>query len=211
MNANDRNAVINEYAIAPPVANAPLFATTGTTNPTAMNQSSMGTGHQQQAYNMYAEYVFVCSSYWLANTFARQRSGVAWKYQFSVGTALHGSDLNAYEVDGALPFGNGTMSPAFRIAMQNIWGRFAIYNDPTLPDAIVANLTHGTQDNISAAKSSSWPTWGAGGSYKLLDLNMTQPVKTSSASFSVADARAWEGGRGARCDFWQGLGPEVPE
>lgn len=27
--------------------------------------------------------------------------------------------------------------------------------------------------------------------------------------FAVVDARAWEGGRGARCEFWREVGPLV--
>jgi len=30
-------------------------------------------------------------------------------------------------------------------------------------------------------------------------------------AFSVVDAGTWEGGRGARCDFWRSLGETVPE
>jgi hypothetical protein len=29
--------------------------------------------------------------------------------------------------------------------------------------------------------------------------------------FSVVDAGSWEGGRGARCDFWRSIGKVVPE
>jgi hypothetical protein len=30
-------------------------------------------------------------------------------------------------------------------------------------------------------------------------------------AFSVVDAGSWEGGRGARCEFWRSLGEIVPE
>lgn len=29
--------------------------------------------------------------------------------------------------------------------------------------------------------------------------------------FSIVDAGSWEGGRGARCDFWRSIGKVVPE
>ena len=30
-------------------------------------------------------------------------------------------------------------------------------------------------------------------------------------AFELVDADAWEGGRGARCDFWRSIGRLVPE
>lgn len=32
-----------------------------------------------------------------------------------------------------------------------------------------------------------------------------------SNNFTLADAYAWEGGRGRRCEFWRELSPYVPQ
>ncbi|KAL8686393.1 MAG: hypothetical protein Q9218_007134, partial [Villophora microphyllina] len=45
------------------------FATSGTMGPTALNESTFGSGQQQRAFNVYAETTFVCPSYWLAEAF----------------------------------------------------------------------------------------------------------------------------------------------
>ncbi|KAL8825770.1 MAG: hypothetical protein Q9191_004216, partial [Dirinaria sp. TL-2023a] len=72
----------------------PGFATSGTANPTALNESTFGIGQQQRAENVYAETSFVCPSYWLAEAFTNN-GRVAYKYQYSVIGAEHGSDVPA--------------------------------------------------------------------------------------------------------------------
>jgi hypothetical protein len=71
----------------------PFFATSGTTTPTAIYQSTFGTGQQQRTFNLFAEYALTCPSYWLASAFP-----TAWKYQFSVPPSYHGfrSVIQAY-------------------------------------------------------------------------------------------------------------------
>jgi len=74
--------------------NAPTFATSGDSGPTALNQSSVGTGQQQRADNIYAETTFVCPSYWLAEAYgSRKNGGEGYKYQFSIPPAYHGADV----------------------------------------------------------------------------------------------------------------------
>jgi len=91
---------------------APGFATSGTTNPTALNESSFGTGQQQRAdvsiysllapqsktltayQNVYAETTFVCPSYWLTEAFTNN-GRVGYKYQYSVVGAEHNRDVAA--------------------------------------------------------------------------------------------------------------------
>jgi hypothetical protein len=200
---------------------------------------------------MYAETTFVCPSYWLASAYSNQpsynsrRNGEtkqSWKYQYSVPPSEHGADLDAYYAINREALGLGTLSPAFRTAVQQIWGRFVIYNDPTLPASLVTNLTtfaNGTSsgDNLTAAITGNWPVWeggnsDGGGAYKMLNLNMTGGHATQitwtagdgtmvnvtqyagpglRAKLDVVDAWTWEGGRGARCEFWASIGTEVPE
>jgi len=75
--------------------NAADYATLGYTGATAINVSSIATGQQQRANNIYAEMTFVCPSYWLAEAYTNNgREG--WKYQYSVPAALHGTDQTGY-------------------------------------------------------------------------------------------------------------------
>ena len=147
--------------------------------------------------------------------------------------------MNAYYAVNREYIGFGTLSPGFRTAVQKIWGRFIIYDDPTLPSDVVTSIVtlgNGTQtgDNISAAGAGVWPQWKTDGydAYQMLKLNMTggQPTEIAwttgdglsfnitestgsglEADLAIVDAYDWEGGRGARCDFWADIGSEVPE
>ena len=251
MNNETLSLLQSTYAI-PPTTPGPRFSTLGSSGPTALNQSEFAIGQQQRANNLYAETTFICPSYWLASAYSSQPSyegkkrglGTAkqsWKYQFSVPPSEHGADLDAYQVFNREKLGEGTMSPAFRTAVQLIWGRFIIYNDPTLPSSIIASITTAsngtkTSDDITAASTDNWPVWEGGGDggngYKMLNLNMTGGVPTNvlwtaadgvsfnvtqyaepglQANFQIVDAWSWEGGRGKRCEFWAGVGSSVPE
>lgn len=233
--------VADVYRISPTVP-GPLFSTTGLSGPTALNQSEFGTGQQQRANNMYAEIEFVCPSYWLATAFSsQQQSGspkTSWKYQYSVPPSEHGGDLDAYYAINREALGLGTLSPGFRTAVQMIWGRFIMFDDPTLPPSVLKNITtfsNGTftGDTLGAAGENMWPKWqdNDAGEYKMLNLNMTGGYETKiiwssadgvklnvtqyagkglEARFDVVDAWSWEGGRGARCKFWVGIGKLVP-
>lgn len=208
------------YAI-PPTVPGPLFSTLGDSGPTALNQSEFGIGQQQRANNLYAETTFVCPSYWLASTYSvqsayqkrdskRRSSGTvakrnnkqSWKYQYSVPPSEHGADLDAYYAINREALGYGTLSPGFRTAVQQIWGRFIMYDDPTLPSSAIKNITtypNGTStgDDIVAAQTGKWPVWeggsrDGGNAYRMLNLNMTgghaTEIKWSSAggqSFNV--------------------------
>lgn len=240
------------YSI-PPTTPGPLFSTTGTTtSPTALNQSEFAIGQQQRANNLYAETTFVCPSYWLASAYSpnitcntgsdtKGKTRQGWKYQYSVPPAEHGADLDAYLAVNREALGYGTLSSAFRSAVQLIWGRFITHNDPTLPHSLVVNLTtfsNGTRtgDDIDAAEKGTWGVWlgnrGEEGGYEMLNLNMTGGVNQElvwtaaggqrlnvtqdvgwglEARVGVVDAWGWEGGRGARCAWWRLYGAEVPE
>lgn len=223
------------YAI-PATASGRMYATTGNSGPTALNQSSFGTGQQQRAINLYAETTFVCPSYWLASAFP-----TSWKYQYSPPPAEHAADMDAYLDPNFRAPGIGALSDGFRAAMQQIWGNFIINNDPTLSAKAIKGIVtfpNGTTtgDDIEAARTGVWPTWKGISShgtrpYQMLNLNMTGGTPTDilwsnpdnrfyvtqyvgpglEAKFEVVDAWSWEGGRGKRCDLWARLGHLVPE
>ncbi|KAM0803482.1 carboxylesterase type B [Usnea florida] len=198
----------------------PKFATSGTHTPTALNESTFGTGQQQRADNLYAETTFVCPSYWLAEAFTGNNR-VAFKYQYSVIGAWHTSDVTSY-------FGPPTPNQAadFNKAFMTIWGNFITQNDPSIP-ASIANGVNGTGTNGLAA--TNFPPWNlrnpqqlnlneSGGqpyssmSYDAQAPNITQFEEPGLMNdFSVVDAYSWEGGRGVRCDFWRSVGSIVPE
>ncbi|KAL9106629.1 MAG: hypothetical protein Q9227_008349 [Pyrenula ochraceoflavens] len=197
----------------------PRFATTGTGTPTAVNESSFGTGQQQRANNLYSETTFVCASLWLAEAFTFP-GYEAYKYQFSVPASQHGADISA---EGLLPI-LPDESPEFRTAFTDIWGNFITKNDPHISDSL-ANGNGSTAAN----GASSWPMYQGGPGGMMLNLNETGGVPFSAHAvqttpnatenmepglmndISVVNAWSWEGGRGARCEFWKGRGPRVPE
>lgn len=223
------------------------FATNGNSTPTALNESTYGTGQQQRAdvstiflflrlpfsdklpqsivrvlkffQNVYAETTFVCPSYWLAEAFTNNKR-VAYKYQYSVIGASHGTDLTS-------SFGPPTpnQGPDFDKAFMTIWGNFITQNNPSISSAI-ANGVNGTGNGLAAT---DFPAWNLRNPLQL-NLNETGGQAYSSMSFdaqapnitefeeaglmndfSVVDAYSWEGGRGVRCDFWRSVGLIVPE
>jgi len=201
-------------------ANAPKFSTSGTDTPTAVNVSEFGSGQQQRVFNVFAEYAFDCPSYWAAAAFPR-----GWKYQISAPPSYHGYDLQA--------LWSGTRSPgaSFKHAFRKIWGNFITNNSPVISvnDAKggVANSTVPipTADGYGG-KTVPWPQWDEEKPV-LLNLNATGGVAQFihptdnlkynlyldpgvSNHITLADANAWEGGRGRRCDFWKGLAAKVP-
>jgi carboxylesterase type B len=97
--------------------NAPLYATSGDSGPSALNQSSVGTGQQERADNIYAETTFVCPSYWMAEAYS-DRGRTSFKYQFSVPPALHGSDVSGCKSQ-PLPF--SPESSQLTRMLQRLW------------------------------------------------------------------------------------------
>ncbi|CAN9380344.1 unnamed protein product [Alternaria alternata] len=160
---------------------------------------------QQRAYNIYAEATFVCPSYWLSNAFTINKR-TAFHYQYSVPSALHGSDVTAY-------FGPATLSQprSFTTVFRQIWGHFVTVANP----ATAESLTNFT-----------WPAWAKDGHSKMLNLNTTGGVPyfasqlTGTAiteytvpglqnDISVVDALEWEGNRGARCELWRSIASKM--
>ncbi|TVY68904.1 Carboxylesterase patB [Lachnellula suecica] len=193
-------------------ANPEVFATLGYTGPTAVNQSSLAVGQQQRANNIYAETTFVCPSYWLVEAFP-----ISYKYQYSVPAATHASDVTGYFGPAA-----ANQGPEFLKAFMGIWGNFVTQGNPSIPDSLSGN---------ESQSLANWPGYTIEKPL-MVNLNETggemlsgtafsyegQPVTGTSIAgpglmnnFSIVDAGSWEGGRGARCDFWQSMGRIVPE
>ncbi len=222
----------------------PEFSTSGNGAVTALNESTYATGQQQRAevnmtfpqpphqqttfmttasltssQNLYAETTFVCPAYWLASAFTTTNR-VAYKYQYSVVGASHGSDLTS--IFGP-PMPN--QGPDFNKAFMTIWGNFVTQGNPSISPSI-ANGVNGTGAGLAAT---DFPPWSSRKPLQL-NLNETGGQAYSSVSFSplapnitafeepglrnefsVVDAYTWEGGRGVRCDFWRSMGGIVPE
>jgi len=144
----------------------------------------------------------------------------SYKYQYSVGVALHGTDLAGY-------FGPATANqgPDFERAFMTIWGNFIKINDPSISNEIA----NGASSNMSSAENpaSSWPPFSVYAPYQI-NLNETggtsavvpvaKGVKFTenispglSNNFNLVNAYSWEAGRGMRCDFWRSMAALVPE
>lgn len=200
----------------------PKFATTGNSTPTALNESTFGTGQQQRADNVYAETTFVCPSYWVAEAFTNN-GREAYKYQYSVIGAQHGADVVGY-------FGPATPNQGtdFERAFMTLWGNFITANNPSISASIAAG-SNGSSASIASNPITNWPAYTVANPYQI-NLNETGGQAFSAPSFSqqapnitefegsglrndfsLVDAYSWEGGRGARCDFWRSVAPIVPE
>jgi hypothetical protein len=105
-----------------------------------------------------------------------------------------------------------------------IYGNFITKDNPSIPN-LIAN---GASSNIEAYNPvSAWPAWNdtkpmlinlnqTGGTAYTATLSIGIPVTQYRQpglhnNFTVADARAWEGGRGERCDFWKKMSPYIPQ
>ncbi|KAK8196504.1 hypothetical protein M8818_006669 [Zalaria obscura] len=201
-------------------ANAEEYATLGYTGATALNVSSVATGQQQRANNIYAETTFVCPSYWMAEAFT-DKGRSSYKYQYSVPAAQHGADVTGY-FGPAAP----TQGPDFVHAFMNIWGNFITGSNPS----ISAQIANGVSSNDSSAANpaTDWPAFAIYAPYQL-NLNQTGGVEFSTQlfagvpnvteymgpglmnNFTLANAYTWEAGRGYRCDFWRSVAALVPE
>ncbi|TKA65178.1 hypothetical protein B0A55_09223 [Friedmanniomyces simplex] len=195
--------------------NALLFATEGDMGPTALNESSVGTGQQQRADNIYAETTFVCPSYWMVEAYSNNRAGgQGYKYQFSIPPAYHGADVAGY-----FDYPGEYYSVDFTTAFQKIYGNFVTSSNPSISNAVANGVSGG---NVSVNAASAWPPYSIYAPYQL-DLNTTCPVITVQGTnklcagptaindFRLVNAYTWEGGRGTRCDFWRSVGELVPE
>ncbi|EAU30772.1 conserved hypothetical protein [Aspergillus terreus NIH2624] len=198
----------------------PRFDTTGTSGPTANNQSEIATGLQQTVFNIYGETTFDCPAQWLAEAFGagfRQ----AWKYQYSVTPGMHGSDLNSY-----FNMGSSWPSVGFNHAFHKMWGNFIINNSPIIPLADATANNSQAVVPIGRAGSLDWPqfrpispwqmdlnTTGGTVSPVVVTPNLTYYIREGDDvvnHFRLANAYTWEGGRGLRCAFWRAVADRIP-
>ncbi|PVI00985.1 alpha/beta-hydrolase [Periconia macrospinosa] len=224
--SNDTSQLLSHYPLNDDLsADTPFFATNGESGLTATDISQTARGQQQRANNIYAETTFVCPSYWLAESYSSSGTGSGYKYQFSVVNAVHGADTAAVFNNPPGP----NRGPDFVRAFSHIWGNFIIHNNPS----ISSEIANGAQsNNASASALENWPRFTAGDK-KMVNLNQTGgelvPTAVLDAYFMptlnvstyqgeglrndlrVVDAGAWEGGRGARCEFWKSVAERVPE
>ncbi|KAI5860855.1 alpha/beta-hydrolase [Durotheca rogersii] len=239
LSAADLARLLALYAV-PADAPRALANSDGEHAPFSTTRSAFAAGWQQAANNLYAEATFVCPSRWLADAYAGRGRGRAWRYQFSVAPGDHGRDLEPLlglrAADGG-PAAAATTDAAFRGALRAAWGNFAAGRAPGLSRAQARALGPARGD-VAAAGARAWRAWTAG-TPAMLNLNMTGGVLVAvdtmingstipvprrvagngtaaaaaeplRARFRLADGRAWEGGRGARCDLWASLGARVP-
>ncbi|KAK0712111.1 Alpha/Beta hydrolase protein [Lasiosphaeris hirsuta] len=200
----------------------PLFETDGIgagyTN--AVNVSQDANGQQQRGNNIYAEATFVCPSYWMAAAYSRGGPNAAYHYQYSVPFAFHGADVAAYIGPAGANLGSD-----FALAFRRAWGNFITTGNPSISNAVANGASAA---NVSAANAASaWPAWSEA-QPSLVNLNQTggtpyqlvtqwgvsvtqfaQPGLRNAISV-VANANAWEGGRGDRCAFYKSLAPSIP-
>jgi len=200
--------------------NGPRFETDGLSGGgvNAVNISGVANGQQQRGNNIYAEATFICPAYWMATAYTGMFKD-AYQYQYSVPFASHGADVAAYF--GPAP---PNLGPDFTLAFRQILGNFVKTGNPSISNTVANGASSANPSAPNGA--SSWPTWNPS-SPKLLNLNQTggdpyefitqwgAPVTQYQGpslrnSIAVAPADIWEGGRGARCDFYKSLGPSIP-
>ncbi|KAJ7507239.1 putative carboxylesterase [Mycena galericulata] len=183
------------------------YDTLGNEGPTALNQSEMATGIQQTVFNLAAETVFDCPAQWLAEAFSSS-SRQAWKYQYSVTPAYHGADLSSY---------------------FSIWGSFILHDSPVISVAdATAGYANATVPTLNGSSATiDWPEFSllqpwqmdlntTGGETALTTVtsNLSYYERTGSGivnTFRLVNASSWEGGRGARCQFWRAVSARVPQ
>lgn len=189
----------------------PRFPTSGDSDPTALITSVAASGHQQTANLIYSESTFICPSHWLAHAYSTHRAA-AYKAQSSTPVAMHGIDDTAVFGNRPLPI----YGADYIRAVQRAWGAFVRTGNPAI-------------GGVGAL--AAWPEFSAAGN-EMVNLNQTGgmvvPVNKTLVSmlgeidavwavepglqnaFSVVDGYQWEGGRGARCEFWQSVAGRVP-
>lgn len=203
--------------------NGTRFDTLGNSGPTALNQSGMATGIQQAVFNMAAESTYCCPAQWLSEAYS-STFRKAWRYQYSLTPSYHGADLSAYFSVGA------TVPDAdFRYAFQKMWGSFIIHNSPVIS---VKDATAGKANAVVPMRGGvngaiSWPEDSmtrpsllnlntTGGDVSLVTVTDDLSYYVRSGDGIVNHLRlvnpwSWEGGRGARCEFWRSIGQWVPQ
>lgn len=198
------------------------------TNGTWTNGTAAGTAVPalRRAYDIYAEATFVCPAYWLAAAFTQPADlakKAAFFYQYSVPYAYHSTDVAAY-----LGPATTNQGPDFTLAWRRMWGNFITADNPSINEQLASGAAS-SPPNSSAAAVWAFPPWSDDpAAATLVNLNETggAPYTTTTAwgasviqymgpglrnNLTRADAYAWEGGRGRRCEFWRDMSPMVPQ
>lgn len=191
------------------------YATSGTAGFTALDTSATASGLQQTANLIYSESTFICPSYWLAETYTIHRDG-SYEFQTSTPIALHGLDDLA--VFGNKPTPN--YGPDYTFAVQRIWGNFIKTGNPSGTSILDAFLGLDNWPKYSLSSPDMFNLDQTGGTPEVINKTVNTALKDIDAAwsvgpglqndFSVVNANAWEGGRGARCDFWRSVAARVP-
>ncbi|CAI6243033.1 unnamed protein product [Periconia digitata] len=220
----------------------PEYPTAGDSGATSIMTSQIASGHTQRANAILGETTLYCPGYWLASAYSSSTSSNSppnkqyhsWKYQFSVPTALHGYDLEAY-------FGPARQNqgPDLTRALQTAWGNFVRFGNPSIPSFLAYGASSSNSTN-SSHPLADWPEYSSanpqmanfnqsgGTPYQFLAVETaTQGGLTVVGKeekwvtiygepglkndFRLVDAWSWEGGRGSRCDFWRSIAANVPE
>ncbi|KAK4188595.1 Alpha/Beta hydrolase protein [Podospora australis] len=186
---------------------APMFETNGlnTGGFNAVNTGPTANGQQQRGNNIYAEAVFACPAYWLAEAYSGSSTKSSYLYQFSVPVAMHGADIEA-------TFGPdvGRLPGDFTTAWRKAWGNFIVSGNPSITN-VEANGA-GSAAPTAPHPLSAWPTFDANNA-KLANFNTTGVPAvgvTVGNAITVANANSWEAYRGDRCYFYRNLGPAIP-
>jgi hypothetical protein len=112
-----------------------------------------------------------------------------------------------------------------KVSFLEIYGNFIVKSDPNISSEIANGASSSNPARVNPA--SKWPSWNSG-SPQLVNINQTggTPYTTQLSigatvtqfrgpglrtNFTLADAYAWEGGRGKRCEFWKLLSAYVPQ
>ncbi|PKS12631.1 hypothetical protein jhhlp_000839 [Lomentospora prolificans] len=199
-------------------ATGPFYETNGVSGANHLQVSQDANGQQQRGNAILGESTFVCPAYWMSDAYT-SGSKKAYHYQYSVPFAFHTTDMNAY-------FGPRTdnIGPDMALAFQRIWGNFITGGNPSIPNTIANGAS--AANPAAANDASAWPAWTTSNP-QLLNLNQTGGVAYDFANswgttvtqfagpgqlnaIQASNADSWEGGRGARCDFWLSLAPSIP-
>ncbi|KAJ9603643.1 hypothetical protein H2200_011829 [Cladophialophora chaetospira] len=203
-------------------SSAPMYATSGNSVASALNVSTVGTGQQQRADNIYAETTFVCPSYWMAIAY-NDMGRTSYKYQFSVEPALHGADVSGYFGPAAPNIG-----PDLALAFRQIWGNFITTNNPSISANVAIGAGAANSSSVTTNAVTSWPQFSMYSPYQInlnqtggtpFSMNITQINRNITEygspglqnQITLVDAWNWEAGRGYRCEFWRSMGAIVPE
>lgn len=105
-----------------------------------------------------------------------------------------------------------------------IYGNFVTGNNPSISNEIANGAS--SEDLSASHQAADWPCWNDD-EQLMLNLNQTGGVPYTAGpvngvgvtqfrgpglrnELAVVDARAWEGGRGERCEFWREVGSSIP-